>query len=76
MSAASTTRPPVTAPLDDTNVPSGAPLIEVDPRGSAGQSTDSDQRERTIAEVALNALRLHAVHDDDLAWAAAAFHPM
>lgn len=85
MSAAQTQQQPTTATLDrnprvivgnDTVTRAGEQIPEVDPCDNAVPGTLLHQCWRTIAKLAPKALRVHASPHDDLAWTAAAFHPM
>lgn len=85
MSVAPTPQQPIKAKPDgvpqgtvsnDTGMRSGELFSQVDPGDNAVRRTQINQRWQTIAEAAQNVIRIHALRDDDLAWAAAAFHPM
>ncbi|MBB5048036.1 hypothetical protein HNR60_002795 [Rhodopseudomonas rhenobacensis] len=45
---------------DDSNVPAGARLLEIDPRGRHAQWTGIDERGRSIAKAVLYAVQLHS----------------
>ncbi|ABD90000.1 xanthine dehydrogenase [Rhodopseudomonas palustris] len=59
---------------DDSDVPAGARLLEIDPRGRHAQWTGIDERGRSIAKAVLDAVQLRSERPRALI-AAAASHP-